>query len=223
MKVSIALLTLVAVLIVAHGHVASAANPAAPEGLTRISSKNFDSVYVRPGADLRAYSKVMIEPAMVEFRGDWMRYMNNARETSQRIGSKEAQEIANDTRSWMDHALNETFAANGYKVVGVAEPNTLRLLPKIADLYVNAPDRLSPGRRTILTTDAGAATLTLEARDAVTNALIIAITDRRTAARIGGLTPASDVSNRSDFSRVFTQWATNCLTEIKTTTLPTSR
>jgi hypothetical protein len=223
MKVSIAMLTFVAPLFVAHGHVASAANPATPEGLIKISSKNFDSVYVHPGADLRAYSKVMIEPAMVEFRGEWIRDMNNARETSQRIGSKEAQEIAKDARSWMDDALNETFAGNHYKVVRVAEPNTLRLSPKIADLYVNAPDRLSPGRRAVLTNDAGAATLTLEARDALTNVLIIAMSDRRTAARIGGLTPASDVSNRSDFSRMFTQWATSCLTEIKTTTLPASR
>src|SRR5438132_8556841 len=143
MKLLLPLLSFVAILASAHSEVASAAPPAIPEGFSRISSKSFDSVYVRPGADLRAYSKVMIEPATVELRGEWIRDMNKARETSQRIGSKEAQEIADDARSWMDDALSETFTANGYKVVRVAEPNTLRLSPKITDLYVNAPDRLA--------------------------------------------------------------------------------
>lgn len=218
MKVSIALLMFVAPLFVAHGQVASPASPAA-EGLIKISSKNFDRVYVRPGTDLRAYSSVIIEPATVEFRGDWMRDMNNARDTAQRIGSKDAQKNANDARGWMRDAMNETLAASGYKIAGVAQPDTLRLVLKIDDLYVNEPDQISPDRRVVLTQDAGVATLTLEARDAVTDVLIIAMTDRRTANRIGGLASASGISNRSDFSRMFSQWAANCVTEIRIATL----
>src|SRR6185295_9936413 len=122
-----------------------------------------------------------VEPAAVEFRADWMRNMNDARETSQRLGSKDALEIANDARTWIGEALTEKFAANGYQVVSAPEPNTLRLSARISDLYINAPDRFSPGRRTVLTNDAGTATLILEARDAQTNVLIITLSDRRTA------------------------------------------
>jgi hypothetical protein len=212
-----------AALVVVVQDQAGAANPATPVGLVRVSSNDFDSLYVRPGVDLRAYSKVIIEPASVEFRGDWLRDMNNARDTSRRLASKDAQEIADDARSWIADALTETFAASGYQVVSVAGPNTLRVSPGIIGLYVNAPDKASPGRWTILTNDAGAATLALEARDAVTNVPIIALSDRRTAARVGGLAPASDMSNRSDFLRMFSQWAAGFVTEIRKPTLPATR
>lgn len=206
---------LAALFVIAHPGIAPAAGPAVTEGLVRVPSTNLDQLYLRPGIDLRLYTKVLLEPPTVQFRDDWVRDMNSARNTAQWIDGKDAQKIAADARTWLQDGLNETFAANGYEIVTAPESNTLRLSPKIVDFYVNAPDKVASGRSVTLTNEAGTATLILEGRDAVTNVPVLEITDHRTAMRIGGLTPSTSVTNQGDFSQLFTQWASTCVIAIK--------
>ncbi len=41
------------------------------DGLVRVKPKRMDAAYVAPGADFRAYTKVMLDPAEVAFKKDW--------------------------------------------------------------------------------------------------------------------------------------------------------
>ena len=50
--------------------------PTTWDGLVRVESKKLRLVYLRPGADFRAYSKVMLDPTEVAFRKNWLRNYN---------------------------------------------------------------------------------------------------------------------------------------------------
>jgi hypothetical protein len=77
----------------------------------------------------------------------------------------------------------------------------------IADLYVNAPDVQAPGRSRTYTMEAGEATLVLEVRDSMTNALMGRVIDRRETQSSGMMQLSSSVSNLSDFRLLFKSWA----------------
>src|SRR5262245_64200896 len=81
--------------LVLAGSTASAENPPAEwDGLVRVESRNFDVVYLAPGADFSGYTKVMLDPTEVAFRRNWVRdYNNDTRSLSNRISDQEARDI----------------------------------------------------------------------------------------------------------------------------------
>jgi hypothetical protein len=66
---------------------------------------------------------------------------------------------------------------------------------------------MSAGRTTTYTTEAGEATLVLEARDSRTGLLMGRILDRRETRSTAGMQMSTSVSNKSDFRALFRQWA----------------
>jgi len=133
------------------------------DGLQKIKIKGIDLAYARPGASLAGYNKVIIDPVEVSFRKDW---------DPKRAGSRanlSAQEREN-IRSGVARIVQEEFTKTlekgaPYKVVKEAGADVLRLQIGIADLYVNAPDTMSPGRSRTYTLSAGEMTLVGELID----------------------------------------------------------
>ena len=202
--VAVAMFTLAA-----EGHAAPADMFVPTEGLVKVESRTCSEVYTRPGAVLGSYRQVVIDSGTVSFRVDWLRNTNGSRDPSRWITPNDEQQIAIDFRTWMRDALTTALRAHGYQVVPTAGPGTLELKPRLVDLYVNAPDKLSAGRQTTLTREAGETTLVLEVRDAA-GTLLLQSVDHRTAMRSGLLSPATSVSNSYDFSSMFRQWAVGC-------------
>src|SRR5262245_8363908 len=67
------------------GPAVAAKPPASWEGLVQVKCKQLGLVYLQPGADFRAYSKVLIEPTEVAFQKDWQRDYNRS---TRMLGSK---------------------------------------------------------------------------------------------------------------------------------------
>ena len=134
-----------------------AASEAVREGLVAVQSRNLDELYLRPNADLAGYRKVLIDPVRAEIRSDWQRNLNYTRNVSRWVGPDDAKRIAADVASTLESTLAETYKARGYEIAAAPEPGVLRLSASIADLYVNAPDRLSPWNVKTFTRDAGEA------------------------------------------------------------------
>jgi hypothetical protein len=65
------------------------------------------------------------------------------------------------------------------------------------------------------TRDAGQATLVLEARDAVTGALLARVMHHGIAREISRINTAGDVSNRFWFDTLFKRWAADCIAEFE--------
>lgn len=180
--------------------------PMARDGLVAVHSRNLDQVYLRPGANLGAFRKVMIDPVQVEFSKDWLRNVNDARHVM-RVRPDDARRIADETTSNVNSIIADAFRWRGYEVVVAPGPGVLRLAPRITELYVNAPDVLPPGNTRSFARDAGEATLLLDVRDSVGGATLALIVDHDTATDMMRLTRATNVSNAFWFDGMYTRWA----------------
>lgn len=177
------------------------------EGLYKVHSKKFDTVYLLPGADFRPYTKVMFDTPEVAFKKNWQRdYNSNVVGTDRRISDQDAQKILDAARSGLTDVFSKTYTAGGYQVVTSPGPDVLRLKTSVVNLDVVAPDTLTAGRSRTFSREAGSATLVVEARDAQTGALMGVAVDTRD---IGDSMPyvRNSVTNRSDFSQAFQHWA----------------
>ena len=178
------------------------------DGLVRVKAKRMDAAYVAPGADFRAYTKVMLDPALVAFKKDWLRNINDSSPgVSRDVTQADAEKILAKARSGFDEIFIKEFQKAGVSVVTTPGPDVLRLSPAVVDLYINAPDTMSAGRSRTYTMDAGEATVLLEARDSVSGALLGRALDRRETQGSGVATITSSVTNIAEFESLFSQWA----------------
>jgi hypothetical protein len=180
------------------------------EGLVKVDSKRLAGVYLLPGADFRSYTKVMIDPVQVTFRPGWQKDMNMSRGATRRVSDSDAQEIAKAARSGFEDIFISAFKAKGYDVVNTPAADVLRLSPAVANLYLNAPDPMGTGVARTYTLEAGEASLSLEARDSTTGALLGVAVDRR-ATRNRGATFTTEGTNRAAFEEMFRLWADICV------------
>jgi hypothetical protein len=180
--------------------------PTSWDGLVQVKPRRMEAAYVLPGADFRPYTKVMLDPVEVAFQKDWLKNMNQNTPLSYQVTDRDAQKILDTARSNFDDIFKEAFTKAGYQVVATAAPDVLRVRTGLLNLYVNAPDLNAPGRSRSFTANAGQATLFIEVRDSVSEALMGRVVDNRET-RQKGMQMATSVSNLSDFRLLFKQWA----------------
>lgn len=180
--------------------------PASWDGLTRVASKRFDSVYILPAADFRAYTKVMLDPTEVAYQKDWVRdYNRTVISLSDRLSQAEADKILVNVRKGFEEIFREAHAGAGYEIVSEPGPDVLRVRTAVLNLYASAPKEPS-GRGRVFSEEAGSATLVIELRDSQSGALLGRAVDARLAGDTGPYMRTS-VSNRYDFKALFRDWA----------------
>ena len=192
------------------GSLAPALAADAPEswdGLVQVKPKRMDAAYLLPGADFRQYTKVMIDPTQVAFQKDWQKRINDTRRLSDRVDDDQAQKILAAARTNFDDVFVDEFTKAGYTVVKAPGPDVLRISTAVINLYINAPDTMSAGRSYSFTTEAGEATLVLEVRDSLTNALMGRALDRRDTQGGAAAQLTTSVTNQVEFRALFRQWA----------------
>ena len=176
------------------------------DGLIPVKSKRLEAVYLMPDADFRTYTKVMFDPVEVALKKDWVRdYNRTAGDLSGQISKADVQKGLETIRTGFSGTFAKVFSDAGYQVVTAPGPDVLRLRTGVMNVSVTAPD-IRPGNSRTFSRDAGEATLILEARDSETGAVMGRAVDRRLAGDTSRLMRNS-VTNRSDFSLLFTGWA----------------
>jgi hypothetical protein len=180
-----------------------AASPEDWDGLVQVKSSKMDVAFLSPGADFRAFKKVMLDKPEVAFQKNWMRDMNSSQ--FDRVDKDDAKKILATVQSNTTDIFTEVFNKAGYEVVTEPGEDVLRVRSGVIDLYVNAPDTMSAGRTRSFTASAGEATLVLELRDSLTNALLGRVLDRRETRGMPGM--SNSVTNLSDFRMLAKQWA----------------
>ena len=97
----------------------------------------------------------------------------------------------------------------------------MRVTSTVTDLDVYEPDVTNSRTEALFTRDAsGMATLGLEARDAVTGALLGVVVDRGTATHVQTMSRATKTSNQFWFDAMFRQWASFCVAAIQAPPAP---
>jgi predicted RNA-binding protein YlqC (UPF0109 family) len=195
-----------AAIMVISAPVAAAKPPQEWDGLQRVKSKKFDSLYLLPGADFRPYTKVMLDPPQAAFRKGWQRDMNDTRGLDRHISDADAEKMLIEAKAGLGDAFTEAYQGAGFQVVTTPGPDTLAVTTAAIDLYVNAPDQMSATRVRTYSSEAGEATIAIEVRDSTTGKVL----GRAVDGRIVGdslVYRRTSVSNRSDFNQVFSRWA----------------
>lgn len=181
--------------------------PSTWDGLVLAKSKRFDLVYLQPGADFRAYTKVLIEPTEVAFQKNWQRdYNRDTRALSSRVTDSDVQDALTRAVKAANEIFAQAWTKGGYAVVNEPGPDVLRVRTGVMNISVNAPDKQTAGRAYSFSPEAGQATLFVEARDSVTGALLGRAVDQRI---VGDTMTAwrTSASNRADFRYQVEQWA----------------
>ena len=190
----------------------AAAQTPEPDGLVKIAPRKMELAWLRPGADFRPYTKVIVGTTQVAFMPNWLRDYNINADLNSKISQAQANQIMAAAQTNFDQIFSDAFRKAGYEVVTAPGPDVLRVNSAILDLDVNAPAG-SAGFATTYILFAGQAALIVEVRDSTTNALLGRVADRRETQNIGRQM-ASDATNLNDFRLLFAHWAGICTTAI---------
>ncbi len=195
---------------------ASGQAPDSPDGLVKVAARRMELAWLRPGADFRPYTKVIIGTTQVAFQPNWMKDYNLDAGLGNWVSQEQANKIMAAAQTNFDDIFRDAFRKAGYEVVAVPGPDVLRVNSAILDLDVNAPlGQNGPGTTWIIT--AGQAALIVEVRDSTTNALLARVADRRATQDLGRRL-ATTATNLFDFRQLFSLWAgicTNALEDVK--------
>jgi hypothetical protein len=188
----------------------SASAPDNWDGLVRVEAKKMALVYLRPQADFRGYTKVIVDRPEVAFHKDWQRdYNRSQRSVGARVSDRDVREAIDEASESFMTILANAYTKAGYQVVTEPGPDVLRLATAIINLEVDAPDTFTAGRSRTFSSEGGEATLVLEARDSVSGSVMGRAVDRRAIGDHSGSGPylRNSVTNRADFEEMFRRWA----------------
>ncbi len=210
-------LTIFAAAMIGCATAATAAEPAATpaaepawDSLVEVNSRRMGNAALLPGADFRPYDSVMLDKPEVSFRNNWMRDVNRSNRGAARVTQSDADRILEATATNTTDIFTAEFERAGFKIATAPGPNVLRVRTGVVDLFVNAPDVPTAGRSRTFTTNAGEATLVMEARDSMTNALLGRVIDRRETRGQGGMIgmqQSNRVTNTAEFRTLARRWA----------------
>lgn len=176
------------------------------DGLELYPQKRLDAVYVKPHAALGRYTEILLEPLQVSFDKNW-----DPRAGSASLREVDTEQIKRVLAEEFRKVFAEALAASGnYRIVTEAGPSTLRIVPAIVDLYINAPDvsMQTAGQVRSYTVDPGRMTLEATFRDGESGTLLARIVDRKQGVDSGYLQITNRVTNIADARRAMRSWAT---------------
>jgi hypothetical protein len=185
------------------------------DGLTRVDNTVMDVVWARTDIDISSYRKVIFENIGVEFRaiegGPYSGRGGTGSMSSMRRSQTEFR-LDEATKELFVKEISGAFVAvittsDVYEVV--EEPGYDVLLARVAllDVVSRVPPE-SIGRSEIYLDTIGDATLVLELRDSMSNAIFLRAVDRRAAgSQSGSLTASNRVTNAAEVRRLGQRWA----------------
>ena len=198
--------TLCAAGLLCVGLVATAGDAKPPQytedGLELSKAKGVGLLYLRPGASLASYTKVMIDPVQVAFSKSW-----NPRDYgTYGLKASDVERIRTELGALAHDTFVKVLQEGGYPSATEADEGVLRVTAYIIDLYITAPDTMQAGRSRTYVANAGQMMLVMELRDAVTGTLLARAADRKAASDTGRLQWSSSVFNRAEAERILEGW-----------------
>lgn len=177
------------------------------DGLHLVPDTQLRAVYMKPGANLAQYDKVVLLDTFVSFAKNWERNYNEEATFEDRVSDKDMNEIRESVASEFKKDFTRVLTAGGHEIVTTAGSGVLILRPAIIDLEITAPDLMTPGMNQTFVASAGSMTLYLELYDGKTQSIIARIIDPEAADDGGMAEVANRVTNTADFDRIVDRWA----------------
>lgn len=186
---------------------ACASDPSQPkevtwDGLELVEREGFDKVYIRPGASLARYKRVILRPATVSFDQNWQPRWDGWGSNSEVDPNRIAREVE---ESFNEITVRE-LQKGSYQIVTFPDDDVLRVVPSITDLYVRFPNQSAPGSGPGVL-EAGHMTLVVELRESTTNTALARVIDRMDESTEDHMDVGSSSPNRAAGERIMTKWA----------------
>jgi len=177
------------------------------DGLYPVKGGRMDAAWARPDFSIEQYSKVMLHGVGMEYRpnGSKARTLSTSK-------SNQHFEFTPEQKVRFEQIMGEAFEeelAKGehFEIVTEPGPDVLLIRGGLLDVVSFIPPD-PVGRGNVYLSRVGEATLVLEMRDSVSNAIVLRAVDRRAAEDMaGGFTQSNSVSNTAEFRRVARTWA----------------
>lgn len=174
------------------------------QGLQRVEMAGMGLSFVRPGASLASYDRVLLEPVDVSFRRDWAPYGTGS---LLRVGTERREAVRDEVAQSVRQAFARSLAQRGLVLASEPGPGVLRLQLRVVDLYLSNPWGPAPARARVLATSSGEMTLLAELSDARTGEVLVRAGDWQDMRATGRLLPTDDIRTRSDIDGTAQAWA----------------
>jgi hypothetical protein len=176
------------------------------DGLYEIQNSAADKAWAMPGVDLSNYTKIRLQSAGIEYRpgGESGRTF-----TARSRGGP--YEVTEEQKARLSKLAGELFIeelgkSERFTLVNEAGPDVLVVRAALLDVVSYVPPETT-GRSDVYLSTVGAATLVLELRDSITDAILIRAIDRDLAEDMSGMMSESNrVTNTAEVRRLIRGW-----------------
>lgn len=177
------------------------------DGLYPVKGGTADAAWVRKGTDISQYSKIMLQGVGIEYRpgGESGRLFHSKM-------SVDHYEITHKQKEGLVKILTEAFQkelgkSEHFTIVAEAGPDVLFIRGALLDVVSFVPPE-PIGRDVVFLSRVGEATLVLEIRDSVSDAILVRTVDRRAAEDAArGFSRSNRVFNTAEVRRMALAWA----------------
>jgi hypothetical protein len=173
------------------------------DGLVQVRRAGFRNVWVKPGVDISAYTKIFPGPTQFHYR--------DVRPVSRRAASRASEfPIEENSRARLEEAMTEAFReelseSEHFELVDETGPDVLLIFGSLHDIVSNVPpDQV--GRTRIYLSRVGQATLVLQIEDFMSREVLARVVDRR-AADPAFARQSNRVANMAEVRRLAQTWA----------------
>ncbi len=178
------------------------------DGLHQVKWEPFRTTYVKPGADLQVYDKVVVDPFHVSYKTP-PHPRNRMRESMDSNYALSPSAIASIEQHAHDAFVKALGESENFTVVQEPGPDVLRIRGQIVNLQITVPTRqdMDPDE-TVYAQSAGQMTLILEARDSVSGEPLVRVGEAQAIESAGGAWFESNpAANGSAVRGILNDWA----------------
>lgn len=175
-------------------------------GLDTVEKSWHGEIRFSADVDWASYSKIQLERATVEFRKRWVRDLRQR--SGIIIKEKDEARIKSDLADLLDEVLKREFSSKaGYVFVDESGADVMRVIPRVVDLDVIAPDRVRDYIGYSLTDSQGSMTLELDFFDSIDGQLLATTSQYQEDPIKGYVEWTTSVTNRRAARLMLERWS----------------
>lgn len=205
MKKLLIALSLAAFALVGVGAQAADLSAWSEGGLVKKDVKGIDVAYVRPGANIAEYNKVLLKPVQVSFRKGWLQQPLPGSKFP--INPADAQKIRDKLARLVEEEFRKELAAGGYQLASAPGDDVLEMEAAIVDLYAAAPAASSAPTTKIIAVSAGEMSFVAQFSDSMTGDVLARCFDKAIAHETTRGQRISSVENEAEARQIVATWA----------------
>ena len=177
------------------------------DGMDLVPKTKAYAVYMKPGANLKTYTRVGIMMPAVAFKKNWQKDYNENAPMNAKVTDADMERIKKQLADEFVLVFNDELTKSGHEVTKETGKDVVILRPMIVNLVVTSPDKPTAGVSRGAVASAGEMTLVLELYDSVTSDIIARIIDPQAARERTGFHIATAAQNKADADMILRDWA----------------